>query len=159
MKRTISFLVTLIFAFVLALGLVVNSASADTGAVVQFPAIVTSKQSNPRDNFREINVQEFIDRNQIKATNPKAVAAQLFSRLQEEEEGRRSEDISVKYPTMETAFIVYTIKGLPDDSTDSSRDRIELKSNQNKWEIVWVGSQSKCRRGSGNRDWSSSICP
>lgn len=122
---------------------------------------VKAEQSNPRDNFREIDVEEFIADHQIKVTNPKAVAVQLFSRFQEEAvEGKRnSEDISVTtYPTMGTAVIVHTIEGLLDDSTDSIRDRIELERNQNKWEIVWVGSQSKCRRGS-DLDWSSSICP
>jgi hypothetical protein len=147
MKRTISFLATLMFGFVLAFGLVVNSASADT------------VQCNPLDNFRVINVQEFIKNNQIKATNPKAVSAQFFSSSVEEEEGRRSEDISVTYhPAMERASILYTIEGLPDDSVNSIRHRIELKSNQNKWEIVWVGQQNKCQIGRGDRDWSTSLC-
>ncbi|MBW4666427.1 MAG: peptidoglycan-binding protein [Cyanomargarita calcarea GSE-NOS-MK-12-04C] len=114
--------------------------------------------SNPRFDFRIINVQEFIKNNRIKATNPKAVAAQLFSNLVEEEEGRRSEDILVTYPTRETALIVYTIIGVPDDSINSIRERIELKRNQNKWEIVWVGQQYKCQSGRGHQDWSGILC-
>lgn len=115
------------------------------------------QDNNPRFDFQVINVLEFISSNRIKATNPKAVAAQLFSNL-EEEEGRRSEDISVTYSTSETALIVYTIIGVPDDSVNSIRERIELKRNQNKWEIVWVGRQYKCQSGRGHQDWSGSLC-
>lgn len=75
-----------------------------------------------------------------------------------DEEGRKSEDISVAYPTRETAVIVYTIIGLADDSVGGIRNRIELKRNQNKWEIVWVGEQYKCQLGRGHQDWSDRLC-
>ena len=116
-----------------------------------------SAQSNPRSAFQVIKVQEFISSNRIKVTIPKAVAVQLFSNL-EEQEGRKSEDISVAYPTRETAVIVHSIVGLADDSVGGIRNRIELRRNQNKWEIVWVGRQYKCQLGRGHQDWSSSLC-
>ncbi len=116
-----------------------------------------SAQSNPRSGFGTIKVQEFISSNRIKVTIPKAVAVQLFSNL-EEQEGRKSEDISVAYPTRETAVIVHSIVGLADDSVGGIRNRIELRRNQNKWEIVWVGRQYKCQLGRGHQDWSSSLC-
>jgi murein L,D-transpeptidase YcbB/YkuD len=115
------------------------------------------EQSNARADFRVINVQEFISSNRIKVTNPKAIAVQLFSNSQEEE-GRKSEDITVAYPTRETALIVHTIIGLADDSVAGIRNRIELRRNQNKWEIVWVGEQYKCQPNRGHQDWSSSLC-
>ncbi|NMG23068.1 peptidoglycan-binding domain-containing protein [Brasilonema bromeliae] len=113
--------------------------------------------SDPRSNFRVINVQEFISSNRIKVSTPKAVAVQLFSK-REDEEGRRSEDIVVEYPTRETAEIVHAIVGLADDSIRGIRQRIELKQKQNKWEIVWVGEQYKCQPNRGSQDWSSSPC-
>jgi hypothetical protein len=116
-----------------------------------------SFQSNPRSGFGTIKVQEFISSNRIKVTIPKAVAVQLFNNL-EEQEGRKSEDISVAYPTRETAVIVHSIVGLADDSVGGIRNRIELRRNQNKWEIVWVGRQYKCQSGRGHQDWSSSLC-
>jgi peptidoglycan hydrolase-like protein with peptidoglycan-binding domain len=115
------------------------------------------KPSDPRSNFRAINVQEFISSNRIKVSTPKAVAVQLFSK-QEDEEGRNSEDIIVTYPTGETAEIVHSIVGLADDSVRGIRQRIELKRKQNKWEIVWVGEQYKCQPNRGSQDWSSSLC-
>ncbi len=117
--------------------------------------------SNPRFDFLVINVQEFISSKRIKVTNPKAVAAQLFSNV-EEEEGRFSEEISVTYPGgfvgAQTAIILYTILGVADDSVNSIRDRIELKRSQNKWEIIWVGRQFKCQSGRGHQDWSGILC-
>jgi|GEM_PF-797403 len=117
--------------------------------------------SNPRFDFQVVNVQEFIAFNKIKTTTPKGVAVQLFSNI-EEEEGRFSEDISVTYPggftLAQTSVIVHTIIGIADDSVNAIRERIELKRNQNKWEIVWVGRQYKCQQGRGHQDWSGSLC-
>ncbi|MEM7578916.1 MAG: peptidoglycan-binding domain-containing protein [Cyanobacteria bacterium P01_A01_bin.80] len=115
------------------------------------------QENNPRFDFRVISVQEFISSNGIKDFNPKSIAVQLFNNSFDEE-GRKSEDISVAYPTRETAVIVYTIIGLADDSVGGIRNRIELKRNQNKWEIVWVGEQYKCQLGRGHQDWSGSLC-
>jgi hypothetical protein len=114
-------------------------------------------QSNPRSGFQVIKVQEFISSNRIRITIPKAVAVQLFSNL-EEQEGRKSEDISVAYPTQNTSVIVHTTVGLADDSVSAIRNRIELRRNQNKWKIVWVGRQYKCQPNRGHQDWSGSLC-
>ncbi|MBD0261541.1 MAG: hypothetical protein ICV78_02155 [Tolypothrix sp. Co-bin9] len=116
-----------------------------------------SAQSNPRSGFQVIKVQEFISSNGIKVTMPKAVAVKLFSNL-EEQEGRKSEDISVAYPTANTSTIVHTIVGVADDSVGGIRNRIELRRSQNKWEIVWVGRQYKCQPNRGHQNWSSSLC-
>ncbi|MEI2579100.1 hypothetical protein [Scytonema sp. PRP1] len=86
-----------------------------------------SAQSNPRSGFGTIKVQEFISSNRIKVTIPKAVAVQLFNNL-EEQEGRKSEDISVAYPTRETAVIVHSIVGLADDSVGGIRNRISFET-------------------------------
>ncbi|GAB1539781.1 hypothetical protein NUACC21_24480 [Scytonema sp. NUACC21] len=119
------------------------------------------QQNNPRSNFREINVQEFISSNQITVSSPKSVAVQLFSD-REEEEGRMLEEISIEYPTAfprgDTSIIVHTIVGLPDDSVRAIRRRIELKRTSNKWEIIWVGEQYKCQQGRGHQDWSGILC-
>jgi len=74
------------------------------------------------------------------------------------QEGRKSEDISVAYPTRETSTIVHTVVGLADDSVAALRQRIELRRTSNKWDIVWVGRQSKCQPGRGHQDWSAKSC-
>ncbi len=82
---------------------------------------------------------------------------QLFSN-EEEQEGRKSEDILVTYPTRERSAIVQTVVGLADDSVGGIRHRIELRRTSNKWEIVWVGRQYKCQPGRGHQDWSGTLC-
>ena len=115
------------------------------------------QESNPRSNFRVVNVQEFITSNRIKDFNPKSLAVQLFSSV-EEGEGRRSEEILLTYQSGETAVIVHTIVGLADDSVNGIRNRLELKCNQNKWEIIWVGSQTKCHQNRGHQNWADGVC-
>jgi hypothetical protein len=118
---------------------------------------VAFAQSNPRSGYQTIKVQEFLSSKRIKVTIPKAIAVQLFSSL-EEEEGRKSEDISIAYPTRDTSVIVHTIVGLADDSVGGIRNRIEMRRSQNKWQIVWVGRQQKCQPGRGHQNWSSVLC-
>ena len=81
----------------------------------------------------------------------------MFSSV-EEREGRRSEEISLTYPTGKTAVIVHTIVGLADDSVNGIRNRLELKRNQNKWEIIWVGMQTKCHQNRGHQNWADGVC-
>lgn len=114
--------------------------------------------NNPRFNFQVVNVQDFISSNQIQATNPKTVASQLF-RGAEDEDGRIFEEISITYVSpRETAVILRTIIGLADDSVRGVRFRIELKRNQNRWEIIWVGRQFRCQPGRGQQDWAATLC-
>ncbi|MGB3266596.1 MAG: peptidoglycan-binding domain-containing protein [Microcoleus sp.] len=113
--------------------------------------------NNPRFNFQVVNVQEFISFEGITATNPKAVAAQLFRRL-EDEEGRNYEEISITYSREGTSVILYTRIGLADDSARALRHRVELKRDQNQWEIIWVGRQFQCQPGRGHQEWSGIVC-
>lgn len=113
--------------------------------------------NNPRSNFQVVNVQEFISYEGITATNPKAVAAQLFRGL-EDEDGRSYEEISITYSREGTSVILYTLIGLADDSVGAVRHRVELKRNQNNWGIIWVGRQFQCQPGRGQQEWSGIVC-
>jgi Putative peptidoglycan binding domain len=113
--------------------------------------------NDPRFDFQVTNIQEFIQNNKIKVTSPKAVAAQLLS-LPGDEDVIGFEEISYTFITRETAVILYTTIGLGSDSEAGIRFRIELKSKQNKWEIVWVGRQYKCQPNRGHQNWSATIC-
>ncbi len=120
-------------------------------------AIPTFAQNNPRSGFQTIKVPEFISSNKIKVSTPKALAVQLYGDDQDQE-GRKSEEISVTYPTTKTSTILHTVVGLADDSVAALRQRIELRRTSTKWEIVWVGRQSKCQPGRGHQDWSANSC-
>ena len=123
---------------------------------IQFP-IVAVAQPASRSGYETINAKQFIADRKITVSNPKDIAAKLFSR-DTESEGRKSDQISVEYPTRETAIIVKTIIGLADDSVAGMRYRIELKLTQNKWEIVWIGRQSQCQPNRGHQNWASGRC-
>lgn len=125
-------------------------------ASIQLP-IAAMGQPAARSNYESINPKQFVAARKITVSNPKDIAAKLFS-SDTESEGRKSDQISVEYPTRETAVIVHTVLGLADDSVAAMRHRIELRLRQNKWEIVWIGRQSKCQPNRGHQDWASGLC-
>ena len=125
-------------------------------ACIQIP-IVALAQPASRSGYETINAKQFVADRKINVSNPKDIAAKLFSR-DTESEGRKSDQISVEYPTRDTAVIVQTVIGLADDSIAGMRHRIELRLRQNKWEIVWIGRQSQCQPNRGQQNWASGRC-
>jgi len=125
-------------------------------ACIQIP-IAAMGQATTRSNYQAINAKQFLADRKITVSNPKDIAAKLFS-SDRESEGRKSDQISVEYPTRETAVILQTVVGLADDSVAGMRHRIELRLTQNKWEIVWMGRQSKCQPNRGHQNWASGRC-
>jgi hypothetical protein len=125
-------------------------------ASIQIP-IAAIGQTAARSNYQAINGKQFLADRKITVSNPKDIAVKLFI-LDGESEGRKSDQISVEYPTRETAVILQTVVGLADDSVAGMRHRIELRLRQNKWEIVWMGRQSKCQPNRGHQDWASGLC-
>jgi len=123
---------------------------------IQLP-IAALSQPATRSNYQAINAKQFLADRKITVSNPKDIAAKLFS-SDRETEGRKSDQISVEYPTRETAVIVQTVVGLADDSVAGMRHRIELRLRQNKWEIVWMGRQFKCQPNRGHQNRASGRC-
>lgn len=112
---------------------------------------------NPRSNFRVLDIGEFISNNRIRDFDPKALAIKLFD-TPDEGEGNRSEEISVAYLAGGRAEIIHTLLSIADDSINGMRYRIELQNNQNQWQIIWVGLQTKCQQNRGHQDWSDGLC-
>jgi hypothetical protein len=123
---------------------------------IQLPVAAFS-QSAARSGYEALNAKQFATDNKITVFNPKDIAVKLFG-SDRESEGRKSDAISVEYPTRNTAVIVQTVVGLADDSVAAMRYRIELGIKQNKWEIVWVGRQSKCQPNRGHQNWAAGRC-
>jgi len=123
---------------------------------IQLP-IAAMGQPATRSGYESINVKQFLGDRKITVSNPKDIASKLFS-SDRESEGRKSDAISVEYPMRETAVIVHTVIGLADDSVAGMRHRIELAFKQNKWEIVWIGRQSKCQPNRGHQNWAAGRC-
>ncbi|BAZ10265.1 hypothetical protein NIES4071_20800 [Calothrix sp. NIES-4071] len=114
-------------------------------------------QGSARSGYRVVNVKNFVANNQISNSNPNQVAVKLFADA-EEAEGRKSENVDVKYPTRDTAVVVMTKEGLADDSVAAIRRRVEMRRVQNRWQVTWVGEQNKCARGGGSQVWTSKLC-
>ncbi|TWH43111.1 hypothetical protein [Dulcicalothrix desertica] len=123
-----------------------------------FISAVATAQSSGRSGYRVVDVKNFVAQNQILNSNPNQVAVKLFADA-EEAEGRKSENVEVKYPMRDTAVIVMTKEGLADDSVAAIRRRVEMQRSQNKWRVVWVGEQNKCARGKVSQVWTSKLCP
>ncbi len=118
---------------------------------------LTLAQTDIHSNFKQIDLKRLLPNQPNSFTSPKALALQLFGNDQDRE-GRKSEEISIEYLTSDTAVIVETLVGLADDSVGGIRYRIELELRQNKWQIVWVGQQTKCQPDRGHQDWSVELC-
>ncbi|NJK75729.1 MAG: hypothetical protein HC849_20400 [Oscillatoriales cyanobacterium RU_3_3] len=123
---------------------------------LQLPIAALSQPAS-RSGYEALNAKQFATDNQITTFNPKDIAVKLFGG-DSDSEGRKSDAISVEYPTRNTAVIVHTVVGLADDSVAAMRYRIELGIKQNKWEIVWVGRQSKCQPNRGHQNWAAGRC-
>jgi len=116
-------------------------------------------QTSTRSRYRKINTQEFVSSYQLSGSEPKAVALQFFQKLAgDSEEGRKSEQISIEYPSRQTAVVNVTVVGLADDSVRAIRYRLEFKRQAGSWQIVWVGSQTLCQAGRGHQNWSARSC-
>ncbi|MFP5272299.1 hypothetical protein [Coleofasciculus sp.] len=125
-----------------------------------YSLMARSQVVDRRSQYQETNVADFIQRNNINDMNPRSLAGQLLSRP-ESLEGRQQEDIMINYAlnrTEDPTIVEYTTIGLADDSVRSKRTRIELKWQQNGWQITWVGSQFQCHSGRGHQDWSKELC-
>ena len=120
---------------------------------IQLP-IAAMAQPATRSNYESINVKQFLGDRKITVSNPKDIADKLYSGSRKS----KSRGISVQYPTRETAVIEHTVMGLADDSVAAMRHRIELVFRQNKWEILWIGRQSKCQPNRGHQNWAAGRC-
>ena len=108
---------------------------------------------NPRAGYKVVNTKEFINNQQLKISTPNQIAVKLFG-YPGEEEGRKAESVSVDYSNRDNrAVILNTKEGLADDSVAAMRYRVEMQRIQGKWQIIWVGSQSKCQQGRGHQTW------
>jgi hypothetical protein len=147
-----------------AIGLTIGVIGASAASLVDAHSITSSPQkiaqantkTNPRTGYAVINIKEFIAQKNLTVTTPNQVATKIFS-YTGEEEGRKSEDISIKYSN-NNAVILHTEDGLADDSLAARRYRVEMTKVNNKWQISWVGLQTKCWQGRGHQNWSGKNC-
>ncbi len=121
-----------------------------------------------RSDYREMDLSQFIEGNQLDQMedqlNPRSLMGVILSRPVSLE-GRAEETVMIDYggpPPSEIAVVKHTMIGLPDDSVNSMRYRIEMtwdpQNPDEDWQVVWVGQQFRCQQGRGQQDWGSDSC-
>ncbi|WP_204106335.1 MULTISPECIES: hypothetical protein [Spirulina sp. CCY15215] len=116
-------------------------------------------QESDRGQYNSLDPQEFLSSRQLfDRPHPRQVALALFEENTRESEGRKSEAISIEYPTWELAIVTIAIVGLADDSLRGLRYRLEFQYNDSHWQLDWVGSQVQCREGRGHQNWGRDRC-
>ncbi len=92
--------------------------------------------------------------------NPLILAIRTFGKRETAfPEGLRSETLTVNYLSPDRAVVEMTIDGLADDSVAALRYRLEMRLRQNRWVLVAVGRQNRCRRTPTPRLWTGELCP
>ncbi|MGL6133229.1 MAG: hypothetical protein ACRC1L_03450 [Prochlorococcaceae cyanobacterium] len=89
--------------------------------------------------------------------DPKQMALELFGFV-EPVEGSFSESV-VTVVEAETQTVVKLIQtGLPDDSVEGKRYRLDFVPAGENWQLEWVGNQQRCREGRGPQEWTTERC-
>lgn len=123
-------------------------------------AAKTSDNQESRAGYQAIALAKLGKGDQLKGSDPKAIALRLF-RNTEPERGKSEITVETNYPR---AVAIVTQIGIGDDSIRSIRYRAEFTATSatvppdQEWTMVWAGSQFKCQPGRGHQDWSSKLC-
>lgn len=109
-----------------------------------------------RKAYRPVKLNTFP---QTVGNTPLAILVQMFG---VQDEFPRTQQLELVYgggETKRTAIAIYREEGLLDDSVRGQRYRIELvRRPDQRWQITWIGAQSKCWPNRGSQNWSSSLC-
>ncbi len=94
-------------------------------------------------------------------TDPEKIALAALG-LKERVESEQQE-VEVIYPASNRAVVTITQTNLADDSLFGIRYRVEFApygsvADGQRWQVVWAGRQTRCRRDRGHQDWSTELC-
>lgn len=131
-----------------------------TASVPQRQSLTVQEKQQSREDYLEIDLSRFGTGTKLQGSDPKAIALRLFGNT-EPESGKLEISVETNFPR---AVAIVTQNGIGDDSVRSIRYRAEFSATSNtvppdqKWTLVWAGSQFKCQQGRGHQDWSSKLC-
>ena len=89
---------------------------------------------------------------------PQQIALDIFG-LTEPIEGNFQEHVQLEEQSEKRAIITLTQTGLPDDSVEGTRYRLEFIRDSELWRLDWVGRQVRCYRDSARQAWTTASCP
>jgi len=141
-----------------------SSATSQSNQILS-PNDLDAQTSNPtlqnqRENYTPIPLSKITDAHVLIGNDPKAIALAAIGNLQSQ---GSFQNLIVDYPQPNQSVVTITQTRRPDDSVSGIRYRVELQrslslQSSNLWQIVGIGSQSKCHPGRGHQDWSTELC-
>jgi hypothetical protein len=108
----------------------------------------------PRPDYREVTLPK--DKKLV-GTDPKQIARSVFGNS-ESGEGNFHEEVLLIEKTDKKALVTLTQTGLPDDSVEGMRYRLEFIREGNQWRLTWAGRQVRCYAGRGTNAWTKGSC-
>jgi hypothetical protein len=126
-----------------------------------YSQVSAAAQPPERDQYQPIALETISS--VLQGSDPAAIALNAFGSM-ESEGGTRQ--VEVAYPQANQAVVIITQTGLADDSVAAIKYRVELSTfgrsilvtSPRVWQMVWAGSQVKCRLGRGEQNWSTKNC-
>lgn len=90
-------------------------------------------------------------------SEPPQIALGLFG-FSEPVEGHFSESVATLLDSPQRQVVTITQTGLPDDSMQDRRIRLDFVPAAETWQVDWVGEQWRCRQGRGSQSWTTERC-
>ncbi|MFM7447382.1 MAG: hypothetical protein ACKO24_02135 [Leptolyngbyaceae cyanobacterium] len=113
-----------------------------------------SMATSERSAYSEVALSP--DANRVGA-DPKQITLKVFGH-QDLVQGNFQEEVVLKQQTANQALVTLTQTGLPDDSVEGMRYRLEFIPEGNQWRLIWAGRQVRCYPGRGTQSWTTTDC-
>ncbi len=95
--------------------------------------------------------------NTVGAADPNALASALYGSA-EPVEGNYTEEAVTLSNSGGRQVVLFTQRGLADDSLHGMRYRLVLVSQGGQWQLTQAGRQVTCWPGRGHEDWGTAPC-
>lgn len=148
----------------LSLGLIVGAIAACTPSTSPPTGSGTDTQGSPapqttepvagRSAYSEVSLPP---EEKLVGDDPQQIALAAFG-MTAPTEGNFKEEVTVVEQTASQAVVVLTQTGLPDDSVEGMRYRMEFIPEGTQWRLDWAGRQVRCRPNRGSQEWTTELC-
>jgi hypothetical protein len=112
-----------------------------------------------RLNYREVELRQLARRGfPLQGTDPREITFNMLGRATLGEGERPS--VLERQSFTEYSIVTITNEGMADDSVSAQRYRLEFEPiDDQRWQIVWAGTQQRCWRGDNPEEWVTQLCP
>ena len=117
-------------------------------------AVLEEASNSNRAAYQELPLPS--DANLV-GTDAKQIALNIFG-ITEPVEGNFQEEVSLEKQSDNRVIVNLTQTGLPDNSVEGTRYRLEFIRDNVQWRLDWVGRQVRCYPERGSQLWSKERC-